>query len=219
MITSFLKVSSIMFKYSFLFFCSSSLLLMTGCCKRKINKEAPSQSIQNVLSANNMPKTAPKNVQAQLAFGLWNLDKKVIKNALQAGAHSYELAGAINGLPSIGQSALSPYAIILEGYLHRIYMEEDGERIRMALEKLYECVDFLIRNNVSVDEGVITLQSNPTMREFVSLSLSRLHAEKSAQETFDKESEQALQVWQKIEAAINKFQILQEEVLIEPIKY
>ena len=127
-----------------------------------------------------MPEQMPRELQKRLAWSLWKLDIHTIKKSLGSGVNPYTLNTVINVSEVIPQGEqLSPYAIILEGYLAITYLEEDLKTILNALDHLFLCVDFLIRNKISVDQGVITLGSKPTMRGFILGSLARLNARKN----------------------------------------
>lgn len=181
--------------YSVLFV---SLFLFNGC-------GLPSAKSTNIiLNINNMPNEIPSDIQAQLAWNLWNLDKDSIAKALADGARPFALAKSIEGLPAIPQGThLSPYAIILEGYQAKIYMQENIENITTALDKVYECIQVLISNNISVDQGVTTLESNPTMREFVRQSIDRLLTEQNTSGKLDEEGDYALFNLERIQKLID----------------
>ena len=160
-----------------------------------------------LLDVHNMPTHAPNHIQARLAWSLWHNDIEAIKNALAARPYANYLASALQGLPPIPEKKLlSPYAIVIEGYLARTYLEENFEHIRTALDKFYECVQYLVKNDISVDIGVLTLDPHPSMREFVKDSFARLNQEKISQGMLDDEGEYALSVLQKIKSAIDTYQ-------------
>ena len=155
-----------------------------------------------------MPEQRPRELQQRLAWSLWKLDVQNIKSSLNSGANPYTLHTAIDISEMIPQGArLSPFAIILEGYLARIYLEEDLPTIFNALDSLFLCVDFLIRNNISVDEGVLTLGSKPTMRGFILESLARLNTERISQGHLDEEGNYALHTLEKIQKLIDSYQL------------
>lgn len=159
----------------------------------------------SVLDINDMPEEAPKDLQAKLAWGLWNLDKGIVEIALAEGAQPFDLAKFIKGLPPIpAHKQLSPYAIPLERYLKLVNMVQDVAKIKDSLDRLYPVIESLIRNNISVDQGVTALDGNPSMREFVLRSVGRLQAEKDASGgILDEEGEYALSTLERINQLIN----------------
>ena len=188
-------------------FIFAGLFLLAGCSKQPCKDSSLMSSAPTVLDVYTMPKQAPKDLQTRLVWGLWQLDQDAIKTSLGAGANPYTLATRAKGLrPIPEQKELSPYAIALEGYLNSTYLEEKVENICRALDRLYACLDFLIRNKVSVDQGVITLDANPSMREFVRASINRLNEEKRLQGMLDDEGKYALRTLEHIQALINKHQ-------------
>lgn len=183
------------------------LILLTGCGKRTDKHSATKEQIAISLDVQHMPEQAPQDLQAQLVWGLWNLDEHSIVSALAAGARLHALASSVKGMrPIPEQNQLSPYALILEGYLNRTYMEENFENIRTALDQMYTCIQYLIENNISIDQGVVTIGAYPTMREFIHISLARLYAEKNSPAGLDEEGLYSLLMLEKIQALINKHQ-------------
>jgi hypothetical protein len=149
----------------------------------------------------------PNNIQSRLAWGLWKLDNHIIKISLDAGANPYALASYIIGLPAIDpEKKLSPFAIPLESYLKSTYLEENHKIIKRTLDKLYDTLEFLITHNISIDEGVLTIGSHPSMRQFVKESLLRLKMEKKLFDSPDSEGEHALFIMQKIQDLITIYQ-------------
>lgn len=157
------------------------------------------------LDIHHMPEQVPKSVQARFAWALFKLDLPVIKETLTAGAQPYTLETVVDVKEVIPQGKLlSPFALLLEGYLARIYMVEDLEQISAALDRMYACVEFLIQQNISVDRGVTTLAGDPTMREFVRDSIVHLNQEKEG--FLDGEGIHALQTLKKIQKLIDEKQ-------------
>ena len=191
---------------------NSFYLLMVVClcsfsgCENLFKKTTPTIK-ENLLNLHAMPEQQPKNLQQQLAWGLWNLNQPVIDHALAAGSDPYTLHNVVNVTTIIpSDKQLSPYALILEGYLDRTNTDASTENIQDELKKLYKSMKLLIKNNISVDKGVITFGSNPSMRTFVQDSIVRLNKELTSQSSFDEEGKYALNTWQQIQAAINKYQ-------------
>lgn len=174
------------------------MLTLIGCMQ---------QSYTALLDIYNMPKDAPKNISAQFAWGLWKLDLQVIRDSLAAGAQAYGLQKVVNTAQLIPPGKqLSPYALILESYYTRIYFVKNVAYICAMLDQVYLCVEFLIKQQISVDYGVTMLEGNPTMREFVRNAIVRLNEERKAEGFLDEEGIYALETLEKIQAAIDKHQ-------------
>lgn len=166
-----------------------------------------SNSKHSVLNIHNMPEQPPNDLQERLVWGLWNLNVKVIEDALATGACPYILARAVKGLKDIPENKqLSIYAIPIEKYLNLIYMQTNVNKIFAALDQLYKTIELLISHKISVDQGVITVESNPTMRKFVHNSLYRLRTEKKDSGQLDQEGEYALLILERIQNLIDKYQ-------------
>lgn len=179
-----------------------SLCLLSGC-----NKQSSEDAAHTVVDVRALPKYAPKEKQAQLVWGLYKLDEQTIQAALDAGVCPYSLATSVKGLrPIAGTNKLSPYGIALEGYLSLVAFKNDFETVRQALDRVYSCIEFLIKNNISVDRGVVTLGAQPTMRGFVSGSLARLYAERIVEGELNEEGDYALANLEHIQALIDEYQ-------------
>lgn len=175
-----------------------SVLILASCMQ---------QFNSTLLDIYNMPEEAPKNISAQFAWGLWKLDLQVISNSLAAGAQAYSLEKVVNSAPLIPQGKrLSPYALILESYYTRIYFAKNVAYICAMLDRVFSCVEFLIKQQISIDYGVTMLEGNPTMREFVRNAIIRLNAEKEEQGFLDEEGMYALETLEKIQTTIDKYQ-------------
>lgn len=175
-----------------------SMLTLVGCMQKSYN---------TLLDIHSMPEDAPKNISARFAWGLWKLDLQIITDSLTAGAQAYDLEKVVNSAQLIPQGKqLSPYALILESYYTRIYFAKNVAYICAMLDQLYSCVEFLIKQQISVDYGVTMLESNPTMREFVHNAIIRLNAERKAEGFLDEEGIHALDTLEKIQATIDKYQ-------------
>ena len=156
---------------------------------------------EDIIDINALPESPPKDLQARLAWGLWKFDKDIINDALESGANPYALKKSIRGLPAINDERnLSPYAIPLEKYLKTIYMEQNMDAIKKALDAVAEIFELMISKHISVDEEVLTMNGNPTMREFISSSIARLNNERvAAPQEFNEESAYALSVLERIQ--------------------
>lgn len=175
-------------------------LCLAGC-------EKIANDTYTLLHIHALPQATPQEPQRKLAWALLKLDLPVIEEALNANAQPYAVARVVDGLPTIAcNKEISPYALLLEGYLHTVEGKEDFEDVRPALDKVSECIELLIKHNISVDQGVVTLGSCPSMREFIRSSYNRLYQEKLENQTLDQEGEYALMKWQNIRAVITTYQ-------------
>lgn len=108
------------------------LSVLTSCEQQSINREDELP----FLHVHALPKQAPKELQRKLAWGLLNLDQPVIKAALDAKAQPYILAHVVDGLPPIAcDKKLSPYALLLGGYLHAVEGKEDFEDCTSSIRR------------------------------------------------------------------------------------
>jgi hypothetical protein len=175
----------------------ASLFLVSGCSWWK-----------TVIDINAMPEQAPKEVQAKFAWGLWNLDKNVVESALAEGAKPFDIGSSIKGLTVVPNGMqLSPYAVPLEKYMKLVNDVQSVSQIKDALDRVAPIFELLIKNKVSVDDGVTTLDGNPSMREFVLRSVTRLQNEKNKSNgVLDEEGEYALATLARIRKHIDEYQ-------------
>lgn len=191
------------------FYCPLIIILciFAGCGPFTNKIESSIDSTISKLDLADMPTIVPEDMQKKLAWGLWKLDKNIIVESLNVGVKPYNLEEVVDVSEVIPtRKQLSPYALIIEGYLARTRFEEGIDNIFDALNQLYECIEILIKNNVSVDKGILTFGSHATMREFVHQSLARLDAARKSQEGLDAEGRFALNIWKRIQALIDSYQ-------------
>jgi len=159
-----------------------------------------SATVDSALDINHIPTQVPTSARQKLAWGLYTLDNQVVSAALSEGADPYTLKSVIKGLPAAAYGKeLSPYTFAIEGYLHRTYREQNVAKICEALDRLTECIEALINARVVVDYGVLTLEGNPSLREFIHASIARLTVERVSEDWFDVEGAYALSVLQHID--------------------
>ncbi len=205
------NVTKILWYFNFYCFIFIFLSTFIGCRLSTDETKSPIETSESViiskLDLHDMPNSAPKTLEKRFAWGLWKLDTQIIKESLDAGVNPYALDQVVNVSHVISdQKQLSPYALIIEGYLARTRLEENIDNIINALNRLYECIELLVQKQVSVDQGVLTIGSHATMRKFAQESLDRLEVEKSSQVGLDAEGKFALTIWQKIQALIDTYQ-------------
>jgi hypothetical protein len=131
-------------------------------------------SANAVLDPNNLPTEVPTDLQEKLVWGLIKLDKRVVTEALDAGANTYKIGPETEEYSAYGPLLFPLYktfdvkvgALIEECKNNQMVSKDDLVEAARTIRKAYEMYELLIVKGVSVDVKGAGIFGG-TMRQFL----------------------------------------------------